>query len=275
MGQLAPDDGGGGAGSLAGPCNLISWASTSCWPRAWAGIQVPLTWTRRPTVTSFTPRARLPSRMAVSPGRATTERPSIVKRLSPFGSTAITASTRPSISMSPWPIPLRFSSVSVSVDPSMRTVMVISWLGRTSAKASVATTLPSSVNTNVKPPSGSPRSVKVPSGPTTVEIDGFSCTLTASVAAPAKVAPVAERPPAPSTVPDKVTPRAPATELGAVGEPPPQATSSSAPVSARPTWNEAERARMVTSCRSLCGSRITIFHPARGDGARAHRGRRA
>ena len=81
-------------------------------------------------------RARLPSRIAVWPGRAMTVLPSITKRLSPAGFTAMICSTRPSISRSPWPMPLRRSSTSVTVMPSTATVTVSAWLGRTSLKAS-------------------------------------------------------------------------------------------------------------------------------------------
>ena len=74
VGQAAGAGAGVGVGAGAGsmlPCRTISCASTA-WLVPAAGSQVPLTCTCRPKLTSVTLRPRLPSRMAVSPGRATT-----------------------------------------------------------------------------------------------------------------------------------------------------------------------------------------------------------
>jgi hypothetical protein len=125
--------------------------------------------------------------MAVSPGRATTVLPSIVNRLSPAALSTSTAVTIPSISTSPWPMPLRRSSSSVTVDPETWMVIVISWLGLTSVKDRVPRVPSPLEKTSVNPPCGRPRSVKVPSAPTVVVMAGFSCTVTVTgvaVAAP-------------------------------------------------------------------------------------------
>ena len=138
------------------------------------GSHTPLTWTCRPAVTSSMLRERLPSRTAVVPGRATTVRPLMTNRLSPVGLRATIWLTFPSISTSPCPIPLRFSSSRTTPAFETCTVRMISWFAFTSANESRPISAAPFLKTRVKPPGGRPRKVKDPSPATVVEIEGSS-----------------------------------------------------------------------------------------------------
>jgi hypothetical protein len=114
--------------------------------------------------------------MAVTPGRATTERPAMTNRLSAASSRTITFCTRPSISTPALPMPRRSSSTRTTSLPASSMVMVICWFAATCWKVSIPSSVPAWVKTSVKLPEGRPRRVNEPSAPTVALMSGSDCT---------------------------------------------------------------------------------------------------